>query len=391
VPNLDNSTPLTRHLRAEIASHGPISFREFMAAALYDPEHGYYASGRATIGRRGDFITSVSVGRLFGTLLARQFVEMWERMARPASFALIEQGAHDGTLMDDVLRALQSLAPASFEAARPLIIEPGKVWREKQMTRLKDWPVEWVESVDELDPFTGIHYSNELLDAFPVHLVRRVDGIWAEVRVDCQEDRFVLVDRPMKNVELGERLARIDAADGYLTEVCLEATQWMRTLGQKLACGYVLAIDYGFARAEYYRADRSEGTLEAVAAHRREKDPVSRPGEMDLTAHVDFTSLAEAARREGLRIEGFTDQHHFMVGLAARHFPDGVRPSASEMRAFQTLAHPTMLGRSFRVFAAARGIDGQEPLAGFAHAQPAEIELGLAEAVAPVKGKICTQ
>jgi SAM-dependent MidA family methyltransferase len=379
VPNLDKSTPLTRLLHAEIASHGPISFREFMAAALYDPGHGYYASGRATIGRRGDFITSVSVGRLFGTLLARQFMEMWERMDRPARFTLIEQGAHDGTLMDDVLRALQSLAPASLDAARPLIIEPRKVWREKQMARLKDWPVEWVESVDELDPFTGIHYSNELLDAFPVHLVRRVEGVWAEVHVDWQEDRFVLVDRPMKNVELGERLARIDVADGYLTEVCLEATQWMRTLGQKLVRGYVVAIDYGFARVEYYRADRSEGTLEAVAAHRREKDPVSRPGELDLTAHVDFTSLAEAARREGLRIEGFTDQHHFMVGLAARHFPDGVRPSASEMRAFQTLAHPTMLGRSFRVFAAARGIEGTEPLAGFAHARPAEVELGLAK------------
>jgi SAM-dependent MidA family methyltransferase len=379
VPNLDQSTPLTRLLRAKIASHGPISFRDFMAAALYDPEHGYYASGRATIGRKGDFITSVSVGRLFGTLLARQFMEMWERMDRPARFALIEQGAHDGTLMDDILRALQSLAPASLDAARPLIIEPGKVWREKQMARLKDWPVEWVESVDELDPFTGIHYSNELLDAFPVYLVRRVDGVWAEVHVDWQEDRFVLVDRPMKNVELGERLTRIDVADGYLTEICLEATQWMRTLGQKLARGYVVAIDYGFARVEYYRADRSEGTLEAVAAHRRERNPVSRPGEMDLTAHVDFTSLAEAARREGLRIEGFTDQHHFMVGLAARHFPDGVRPSASEMRAFQMLAHPTMFGRSFRVFAAARGIEGKKPLAGFAHARPAEVELGLTE------------
>jgi SAM-dependent MidA family methyltransferase len=379
VPSLHKPTPLTRRLRAEIASDGPISFREFMAVALYDPEHGYYASGRATIGRRGDFITSVSVGRLFGTLLARQFMEMWERMDRPAEFALIEQGAHDGTLMDDVLSALQSLAPASLDAARPLIIEPGKVWREKQMARLKDWPVEWVESVDELDPFTGIHYSNELLDAFPVHLVRRVDGAWADVHVDWQEDRFVLVDRPLRNVELGERLARIDVADGYRTEVCLEATQWMRTLGQKLVRGYVLAIDYGFARAEYYRADRNEGTLEAVVEHRRQKDPVSRLGEVDLTAHVDFTSLAEAARREGLRIEGFTDQHHFMVGLAARHFPDGVRPSASEMRAFQTLAHPTMLGRSFRVFAAARGIDGQVPLAGFTHARPAEVELGLAE------------
>ena len=113
--------PLIEILRSEIAAKGPIPFREFMTAALYHPEFGYYASGRATIGREGDFITSVSVGRLFGTLLARQFAEMWERMGRPAEFKLIEQGAHDGTLMQEVLEAICSVAPECHAAAQPVI------------------------------------------------------------------------------------------------------------------------------------------------------------------------------------------------------------------------------------------------------------------------------
>jgi SAM-dependent MidA family methyltransferase len=350
-----------------------------MAATLYHPEHGYYSSGRAAIGCSGDFITSVSVGRLFGTLLARQFAEMWECMDCPNGFSLIEQGAHDGTLMEDVLLALKTLAPECSAAARPLIIEPSSPWREKQKARLKEWSIEWVDSVEKLAPFTGIHYSNELLDAFPVHLVRRGAADWLELHVDWVDDRFVFVERASGHPDLRARLAEICVPTGTQTEINLEANQWMLELGKKLMRGFILVVDYGFAHLEYYRPDRSEGTLEAIAGHRREKDVLARPGELDLTAHIDFTALAGAAKHAGLTIEGFTDQHHFLVGLATRHFPDGVRPSASEMRAFQALAHPTMLGRSFKVFAAARGVSLLERLAGFSKARPAEIELGLSE------------
>ena len=360
-----------------MAERGPIPFCEFMAAALYHPEHGYYASGRAAIGRGGDFMTSVSVGRLFGTLLARQFIEMWERLDRPDAFPLIEQGAHDGTLLEDVLIALRTLAPECAAAARPVIIEPAPVWRERQAARLNNWPVQWTESVETLEPFAGIHFSNELLDAFPVQRVRRNADGWSELYVQWEGERFVWVDRPIEQPALNERLERIKAPPGYVTEVCLESARWMQTLGRKLTRGYILAIDYGFPHAEYYRPERIDGTLEAIAAHRREEDVLARPGELDLTAHVDFTALAETAAATGLHVEGFTDQHHFMVGLAARHFPDGRQPSAAEMRAFQTLAHPTLLGRSFKVFGASRGVNPGPPLAGFSHARPAAGELAI--------------
>jgi SAM-dependent MidA family methyltransferase len=271
--------------------------------------------------------------------------------------------------MEDVLLGLRSLSPECSTAARPMIIEPASFWQEKQRARLRDWPVEWATSVETLAPVTGIHYSNELLDAFPVHLLRRSAEGWCELYVDWKDGRFIFIDRPVENADLRARLEPLDVPAGYLTEVCLEATRWMRSLARKLTRGYVFAIDYGFTREEYYRPDRTTGTLEAIAAHRREGDVLARPGELDLTAHVDFTALAEVARQDGLQIEGFTDQHHFMVGLAAQHFPEGKQPSPSEMRAFQTLAHPTMLGRSFKVFAASRGMNPSRPLAGFAHAR----------------------
>jgi SAM-dependent MidA family methyltransferase len=340
---------LTEKLRAEIAAHGPLLFRDFMARALYDPEHGYYASGRARIGRKGDYFTSVSVGPLFGTLLARQFAEVWEKLGRPADFTLIEQGAHDGTLAADILAALPAEMPA-----RLTIIEPSPHWRAAQQQKLASRDVRWIESVEALDPFTGIHYSNELLDPFPVHLVRRTADGLRECAVALDGDRFAFVEVPLSNARLHEG------------EVNLAALDWLAALAPKLTRGLMLVIDYG-----YTRNDPRTPTLEAIAAHRR-VDPLENPGEADLTAHVDFTSLAEAT---DLDVLGFTDQHHFLTGLSRLHFVEGVRPDPRDARAFQTLAHPTMLGRSFKALALGRGLTAQ--LAGFAFARDPRAILGL--------------
>lgn len=324
-------------------------FRDFMARALYEPGHGYYASGRARIGREGDFFTSVSVGPLFGALLARQFAEVWEKLGHPADFTLVEQGAHDGTLAADVLTALPAEMPA-----RLTIIEPTPHRRALQREKLATRDVRWVESVDALEPFTGIHYSNELIDAFPVHLVHRVDGALRERAVALEGDRFVFTDV-------------LPSIDGLQEgEVNLAAQEWLATLAPKLTRGVVLIIDYG-----YTRADPRTDTLEAIAAHRR-VDPLENPGGADITAHVDFTALAAAS---DLDVLGFTDQHHFLVALSRLHFAEGVRPDPRDMRAFQALSHPTMLGRAFKVLALGRGVENQ--LAGFAFARDPREALGL--------------
>src|SRR5215469_3795732 len=156
-------------IRAEIKKRGPQSFAWFMQQALYHPEHGYYSSGRCAIGRHGDYFTNVSVGPLFGQLLAAQFAELWERLGRTKDFTLIEQGAHDGQFAHDVLDSVRQRVPEFFTALRYKIVEPFPFWRDRQRQTLKSFrdKVEWP---DAISPFAGVHFSNELLDAMPVDL-----------------------------------------------------------------------------------------------------------------------------------------------------------------------------------------------------------------------------
>ena len=362
---------LAEIIRSEITTGGPMPFRRFMELALYHAELGYYASGRARIGRGGDFFTNVSVGPLFGRLLARQVAEMWHVLGTPADFAIIEQGAHGGDLAADVLGGLREMFPECDDAVRYQIVEPFPKLEARQRERLDAFAgkVKWVRELDGICVAEGVHLSNELPDAFPVHLVKWTGGAWREQMVVVQQDRFVFADGPAPSGELREACARIPGPlpEGYTTEVNLAAAAWVRAVAVTLQRGFVLAVDYGFPRPEYYAPTRTAGTLSAYANHRREPDPLARPGEIDLTAHVEFDSLIEAAASAGLRLEGFTDQHHFTVGLGAEHFADGA--NAPERRAFQTLMHPQFMGTSFMVAAFSKGITPALSLSGFRFAR----------------------
>src|SRR5207245_10924976 len=166
---------LIRLIRTEIEKHGPVSFAWFMQQALYHPEHGYYSSGRASIGRRGDYFTSVSIGPLFGQLLAAQFAQMWERLDQIDNFVIVEQGAHHGDFARDVLGSARKGWPEFFAALCYRIVEPFPILQDRQSQTLAEYEVkiEWRDSIDALEPFTGVHFSNELLDAMPVHLICR--------------------------------------------------------------------------------------------------------------------------------------------------------------------------------------------------------------------------
>ena len=372
-------SPLIAQLRAAIAARGPIPFREFMERALYDPAHGYYASGHARLGREGDYFTSVSVGPLFGALLARQFAELWERLGAPADFTLVEQGAHRGELTRDIYMALRRLAPECARATRSIIIEPFPALRAAQEETLRDETVAWVASLDELPPFTGAHFSNELLDAFPVHLLHSDGAAWSERCVEWREPGFAFCTRPLEDPALlAELPAPRDLPPDYTTELRPAAAAWARAIAAKIERGLLLAIDYGHPRADFFHPARRTGTLRACAAHRAEPDPLAAPGTLDLTAHVEWTSIAAAAESAGLRLHGFCDQHHFCVGLARAHFPDGIVPPAAELRAFQTLMHPGFLGRVFQVLALGKNFAPAPPLAGFTHARDSRRALGLA-------------
>ena len=362
---------LSEIIRAEITTSGPMPFRRFMELALYHPVLGYYASGRARVGRKGDFFTNVSVGPLFGRLLARQIVEMWERLGSPRDFSILEQGAHDGQLAADVLGGLREFSPACFAATVVRIVEPFPVLAVRQRSRLAEFErrVMWSSSLRDVDIEAGVHLSNELPDAFPVHLVTRLSGEWRERMVIESGGRFVFADGPLTAPALREACAQIPGPlpDGAITEVNLAAREWIAEVARSIRRGFVLAVDYGFSRHEYYASWRTSGTLSAYANHRRELDPLVRPGEIDLTAHVEFTSLIESAHAAGMHAAGFTDQHHFMVGLGVAHFADGA--NAADRRAFQTLMHPQFMGMAFQAVCFAKGGDAATPLAGFRFAR----------------------
>ena len=373
-------------IRREIAQRGALAFSDFMQLALYEPQHGYYASGRAEIGRSGDFFTNVSVGALFGKLLAGQFAEMWERLGKPCEFSIVEQGANNGQFAHDVLSALKISYSDLFASLRYVIVEPFPVLRARQREMLAVFPqVAWRDSLDALEPFVGVHFSNELIDAMPVRLVTFADGEWHERKVavsesgDDDDNDFHFVTAQIDDNALRDQLAKIPLTaipEGYETEVNLAAHDWLRALTAKLQRGYALAIDYGFPREIYYSAERKTGTLACYANHRRGENPLTAIGEADITAHVEFTSVIETARACGLDLAGFTDQHHFMVGLGALAFPDradAANPLTAieqkERRAFTTLMHPQMMGLSFKALALAKSAPISPSLAGFTFAR----------------------
>lgn len=377
---------LAEILHAEIALGGPVPFRRFMERALYDPIHGYYAAGRAAIGRAGDFITSVSVGPLFGRLLAVQFQEMWERLGRPARFDLVEQGGAGGEFAGDVLQAADAW-PAFAAALHYRLVEPFPGNEARQRERLQPFAerVNWHASLEDLPRFTGVHFSNELVDAFPVHRVVFRAGAWRERYVAADaEGQFRWEDGPLSTPELAAFLPHLPALEGYETEVNPQACTWLGAVAERLERGYVLVADYGFARADYYLPERTGGTLTGYRQHRRCDDPLADPGEQDLTAHVDFTTLAERGHAVGLALAGFTDQHHFLAALGRLVFPDVTDPREltperrKEMRAFMALMHPGLMGSSFQFLALARG--AETTLEGFALATNPAKRLGCSPA-----------
>jgi SAM-dependent MidA family methyltransferase len=372
-------------IRREIRRSGPVTFAWFMEQALYHPQLGYYSSGRCALGREGDYFTNVSLGPLFGQLLTAQFVESWTALGRPSHFTIVEQGAHHGDFARDVLRSAQERTPDFFNALHYWIVEPFPILQARQSETLRDFreKVIWKKSLKDLEPFCGIHFSNELLDAMPVHLIRkaRSAGPWEERFVDESDDGFGFVTRPMTDQQLQHYLEAIDGdlPPPYETEVNLVALEWIEILAQKLTQGYALVVDYGYAREDFYAPDRNKGTLQCRARHRLIESPFLQVGEIDITAHIDWTSLAEEGEANGFRLAGFTDQHHFLTGIVSALMPESFDGDINQgsRRALQTLLHPESLGRAFQVLALTKNVVPNFSLCGFKFARDPRTALGL--------------
>jgi SAM-dependent MidA family methyltransferase len=377
------SSPLAALLRDKIRRHGPVSFSWFMEQALYHPELGYYTSTRRRIGRQGDFYTNVSVGRVYGQLLASQLIEMWKFLGMPRDFSVVEEGAEDGQLALDILSAFEEEPVAAAADIRYTIVEPSFSKQLQQRARLEPQfagKTGWLTRLADLEPVTGAFISNEFVDAMPVHVVEYGNGRWSELLVENSGEHFVFAPSRVEKFELRQALEKLPVPAGspYRTEVNLAAAPWIQAVGSKLIRGFILIVDYGYPRQEYYRPERTGGTLSCYSRHRRTYNPLERPGEIDITAHVDFTSLAEAAEQVALRIGGYTDQHHFMIGAAEAHLRalekvievQGLtRAHSAFLGAYRTLMHPGNMGMVFKFLLLTKGVGENSELSGFRYAR----------------------
>ncbi|MGF1517887.1 MAG: class I SAM-dependent methyltransferase, partial [Nodosilinea sp.] len=314
--------------RIHQSPHQRIPFAEFMELALYHPQGGYYTTKEAILGFEGDFVTSAHLGHDFGELLATQFAEMWQHLGRPDPFALVEMGAGQGLIAADVLGALQNHSPDCFAALNYQIVEKSDRLRATQQDRLTPWGgrVTWVtlEALPE-DRITGCFFSNELVDALPVHQVVITEAGLQEVYVtlaDSPDFPFQeVVDAPSTPRLadyfdfVGIDLADPQYASGYRTEVHLAALDWIKTVAAKLHRGYLLTVDYGYPASRYYSRARAQGTIQCYYHHAHHDNPYSHLGHQDITAHVNFTGLERQGDRCGLEILGATQQGLFLMAL----------------------------------------------------------------------------
>ncbi len=347
-------------LRARLeAAGGWLPWAEVMAAALYEPGHGYYAGKPRRVGRSGDFYTAVSVGPLYGRLLASHIATVWEAQGKPETWWLAEQAAHDGQLMADLLTALQKQSPQLAARTRVVLVEPQLEYQEAQKACLQAvWHGEvlWVRSVAELPAGAGFFLCNELLDALPAHRVRWEGGVWRELGVGLAEDALVWLSRDLTSGVLkaeAERLP-VDLPEGHVTELQIAVLRWVRALAASCFSGEVWIADYGLDAEDYWSVERPQGTLRRYFQHRMDDRVLENLGAADLTCHVNVTRLLAEACAAGFRLLEDSDQGTLLTRLAVPWLQSQEGRSAEPatralLRQFQTLTHPGLMGRAFRV------------------------------------------
>ena len=364
---LVHSQRVSAFLRIRLEQAGGwLSFSDWMHEVLYAPGLGYYAAGSIKFADptlddpralKGDFVTAPQLTPLFGWTLAKQVAEV---LRQSDSLNILEFGAGSGALAHDILSALD----AQNIKAHYQILDVSADLKDRQQTRLSQWAdrVIWLDQTPAA--FSGCVIANEVLDAMPVECFAWSDAAQLMQRgVVWDGEQFQYADRPAP-APLADLVAkRMPALPDYRSELNLQAESWVRSMGQWLTCGAALLIDYGFPRHEYYHPQRHRGTLMCHIQHLAHDNALMAPGLQDITAHVDFTAMADAALAGELEVLGYTSQARFLLnaGLAEimMHQGDfGARSNAQARVAIQKLTSEAEMGELFKVMALGRGIDG---------------------------------
>ena len=316
---------LEQKILDRIRKEGPISFEFFMEMALYDPEFGYYVSRGQRIGREGDFYTSSHLHAMFGAVVGKQIREMWELMDSPEGFTIIEMGAGEGYVCKDMLDYLKRAGSVEqgekkgfYRTLQYVIVERNDLQRQRQQESLHAYKekIAWISDIREAGTVRGCIFSNELLDAFPVHLVRMEDRL-REIYVTHDGTRFTDQTGDLSSDAIVRYFsdAGIELTRGYTTEVNLRIRDWLLDIGAVLEKGFVFTIDYGHPAEEYYCEDRNRGTLLCYHNHEFGEDPYKNIGDQDMTSHVNFSSVKRWGEETGLRALGYCSQGSFLLSM----------------------------------------------------------------------------
>lgn len=367
-----HSQQLVAHLQQLIAEQGGcIPFYLYMEEVLYAPGLGYYSAGSRKLGREGDFVTAPEISPLFSRCLANAVIP-----ALTQSPYILEVGAGSGRMAADMLQQLseQNALPEHY-----FILERSAELRQRQQQTIAELVpaclprVQWLDELP--DGFNGVVVANELLDALPVHRVVKRDGQWLECYVVQDGEAFAWDESELSHPRLQVRMEFIESEyselqEGYCTEVNLAAEDWLQGVSEKMQGGYILLVDYGYSQHEYYHPQRKDGTLMCHYRHRAHDDPFVYPGLQDLTAHVDFTAIADAALEANLKVRGYTTQAFFLMdndlaGLAAVEDSNDVEQQLQMATQVRRLTLPQEMGESFKVILLSK--NRQEMLPGFMH------------------------
>lgn len=353
---------LLQTVQTHLKQHQAMPFIEFMQMALYAPNQGYYSSGLQKLGKQGDFITAPELTPLFGKTLANQCMQILPSLGNPSLF---EFGAGTGRLCVDVLTHLEAMncLPEYYyilELSANLRHRQHELVQEKipHLSQRVIWLDRWPES-----PFNGIVIANEVLDAMPVHRFMHDGEAILESFVKLgEQEQLVEFFKPCQNQSLLDYIKHQlpQLTSPYLSEVNLFITDWIDALYQMLHQGVVLLIDYGFPRHEYYHPDRNQGTIMCHYRHQAHSNPLIHPGEQDITAHVDFTHVAEAGQQAGFHVAGYTNQASFLLANGLLSLIDALDNEQERFQAKQAikqLTHPSEMGELFKVIALTKNME----------------------------------
>jgi SAM-dependent MidA family methyltransferase len=362
---------LTEIINARICEQGRITFADFMAACLYEPGLGYYTSVGRKVGAEGDFYTSSTVHATFGRVLAREIAQMWRCMGSPAEFTLLECGAGNARLACDISDYLAERETELYAALRLVLVEqePSLEAAQCEMLAAHADRLSWLSPqmlASGTFAFSGCLYSNELIDALPVHRVLMTDEGLRELYVTQQEGEFVEQLGELSTPAIAAQLQRVSVTlhPGQQAEVNLNATQWLAGAAEALQRGFIMTIDYGHPAAELYAPRRKRGTLLCYYRHQTEENPYIRLGQQDITSHVDFSTLMKCGTELGLQNVWFGEQYRFLLAVGiVEEIEENERSDRSDeekLRLRLTLKKLIMpeggMGDTFRILIQARDV-----------------------------------